>query len=137
TPAKSQARLGEKIKARIEARYYFGAPVAKAKVSYKIFRENYHHVYYGPGEYDWLYGQGYGRHGYAYPWLPWWGRWGPFMGVDGWGPGLHGFGQWFPWGFYGDDPDPWRRRVESGTRKALRELVAKGEAKLGADGSFE
>jgi uncharacterized protein YfaS (alpha-2-macroglobulin family) len=66
-PAKTQARLGEKVSARIEARYYFGAPVAHATVSYKIFREDYHHVYFSPGEYDWLYGQGYGRYAYAYP----------------------------------------------------------------------
>ena len=138
-PAKSLARLGEKIKAKIEARYYFGAPVVNAKVSYKIFREDYQHVYFGPGEYDWLYGQGYGRYYYAYPWLPWWGRWGHFICWEGWWPGLYAGGPafWFPWGYYGDDPDPWRHRYESGTRKALRELVAKGEAKLGADGSFE
>jgi len=30
-PAKTQAHLGEKIKAKIEARYYFGAPVAPSK----------------------------------------------------------------------------------------------------------
>jgi len=137
-PAKSQARLGEKIKARIEARYYFGAPVANATVSYKIFREDYHHVYFGPGEYDWLYGQGYGRYYYPYPWLPWWGRWGCFIWGDWWPwPYVHSKGWWFPWGYYGNDPDPWRNRYESGTRKALRELVAKGEGKLKADGTFE
>jgi hypothetical protein len=138
-PAKSLARLGETIKAKIEARYYFGAPVVNAKVSYKIFREDYHHVYFGPGEYDWLYGQGYGRYYYAYPWLPWWGRWGHFICWDGWWPGPYAYGPalWFPWGYYGDDPDPWRHRYESGTRKALRELIAKGEAKLAADGTCE
>lgn len=139
-PAKSQARLGEKIKATIEARYYFGAPVAKATVSYKVFREDYHHVYFGPGEYDWLYGKGYGRYCYAYPWLPWWGRWGKWICWEGLGPwpGYYSPGWWLPWGgYYGDDADPWRRRYESGTRKALRELVAKGEGKLSADGSFE
>ena len=138
-PAKTQARLGEKVSARIEARYYFGAPVANATVSYKIFREDYHHVYFGPGEYDWLYGQGYGRYYYAYPWLPWWGRWGGFICWDGWWPWPsypYGAAYWFPWGYYGGDPDPWRHRYESGTRKALRELVAKGQGKLAADGTF-
>src|SRR6266853_1349310 len=61
-----------------------GAPVANATVSYKIFREDYHHAYFGPGEYDWLYGQGYGRYHYPYPWLPWWGRWGGFICREGW-----------------------------------------------------
>jgi alpha-2-macroglobulin len=137
-PAKSQARLGEKVQAKIEARYYFGAPVAHATVAYKVFREDYHHVYWGPGEYDWLYGRGYGRCYYAYPWLPWWGRWGEFIWWEGGWPGAYAYGPgwWFPWGYYGEDSDPWRRRYESGTRKALRELVAKGEGKLAADGTF-
>jgi uncharacterized protein YfaS (alpha-2-macroglobulin family) len=137
-PAKSQARLGEKIQARIEARYYFGAPVANGTVSYKIFREDYHHVFFGPGEYDWLYGGGYGRYYYPYPWLPWWGRWGCFV-YDAWWPAPYVYSKsvWFPWGYYGGDSDPWRRRYESGTRKALRELVAKGSGKLKPDGTFE
>jgi hypothetical protein len=139
TPAKSQARLGEKIKAKIEARYYFGAPVANATVTCKIFREDYHHVYLGAGEYDWLYGPGYGRCWYAYPWLPWWGRWGGFIYAEGFWPWPGAFekGWWLPWGYYGDDQNPWRGRYESGTRKALRELVATREGKLNADGSFE
>jgi uncharacterized protein YfaS (alpha-2-macroglobulin family) len=137
-PSTSRARLGDKIQARIDARYYFGAPVANATVAYKIFREDYHPVYAGPGEYDWLYGAGYGRYYYAYPWLPWWGRWGGFICWDGWWPGPYslGLGWAFPWGYYGDASDAWRRRAESGTRKALRELVAKGEGKIGADGTF-
>jgi hypothetical protein len=136
-PAKAQARLGEKIKAKIEAQYYFGAPVANATVSYKIFREDYHHLYFGPGEYDWLYGAGYGRYCYPYPWLPWWGRWGGFIYDAGWPSPYASKGWWLPWGYYGNDPDPWRNRYESGTRKALRELVAKGEGRLKADGTFE
>jgi uncharacterized protein YfaS (alpha-2-macroglobulin family) len=137
-PAKLQARLGEKITAKIGAQYYFGAPVANATVSYKIFREDYRHVYHGPGEYDWLYGAGYGRYYYPYPWLPWWGRWGGFI-YDVWWPWPYAYSkEWrLPWGYYGNDADPWRNRCESGTRKALRELVAKGEGKLKADGSFE
>jgi uncharacterized protein YfaS (alpha-2-macroglobulin family) len=137
-PSKTQARLGEKIPARIEARYYFGAPVATGTVSYKIFREDYHHVYCGSGEYDWLYGRGYGRYYYGYPWLPWWGRWGGYILWDTWLPWPYPFGpqQWFPWGYYGDYSDMGRARYESGTRRALRELVAKGEGKLAADGTF-
>jgi len=112
-PAKSQARLGEKIKARIAARYYFGAPVARGKITYKVFREEYQHVYWGPGEYDWLYGKGYGRHYYAYPWLPWWGRWGCFICCKGWWPGypwawVNQRVWYFPWGYYGDTEGNWR-----------------------------
>lgn len=138
-PAKTQARLGEKVKARIEGRYYFGAPVAGGIVTYKVYRENYNHVYWGPGEYDWLYGKGYGRYYYAYPWLPWWGRWGCFICWDGWWPSPYwGFKPYyFPWGYYGDTGGDWSRRYESGTRKALRELVAQGTAQLAEDGSYE
>jgi uncharacterized protein YfaS (alpha-2-macroglobulin family) len=133
--AGTQARLGEKIKATIAARYYFGAPVAQGKVSYKVFRENYRHFYVGPGEYDWLYGKGYGRAYYGYPWFPWWGRWGCFW--DGGWPWPAKVAYQFPWGFYGEDANDWSRRFESGTRKALRELVAQGEATLKADGTYE
>lgn len=137
-PAKRQARLGEKVKARIEARYYFGAPVAKGKVTYKVFRENYNHVYWGEAEYDWLYGKGYGRYYYAYPWFPWWGRWGCFICCDSWlwPVPYWGKGWYFPWGYYGEQ-EQWGRRYESGTRKALRDLVAQGTDDLKDDGSYE
>lgn len=136
TPAKTQARLGDKITATIKARYYFGAPVAQGQVSYKIFREDYHHIYLGPGEYDWLYGKGYGYHPYAYPWFAWWGRWGGFIVGDLWPY----YGSWPNGGFNGagsDDEEMNRRSLESGTRKALRELVAQGTAQLKADGTYE
>ncbi len=138
-PAATQARLGEKIKATIAARYYFGAPVAEGKVSYKVYRENYQHVYLGAGEYDWLYGKGYGRYVYRYPWFPWWGRWGGFIYWDGPWPWAYGskIGYQFPWGYYGENDDMWSRRMESGTRKALRELVSQGEAALKPDGTYE
>ncbi len=135
-PAKTQARLGEKIKARVEARYYFGAPVARGQITYKVFRENYNHVYWGPCEYDWLYGKGYGRYYYAYPWFPWWWRWGCFICCEGWWPYPH-WGWHFPWGYYGDEEGRWADRYESGTRAALRELVAQGRAQLKDDGSYE
>jgi hypothetical protein len=135
TPATTQARLGEKVSARIEARYYFGAPVALGQVSYKVYREDYHHVYWGPAEYDWLYGAGYGHDYYPYPWFPWWGRWGCFILGDLWpwpygGPGYAGA--------YGSDQEQMdRRSAESGTRHALRELVAQGEGQLKPDGTYD
>lgn len=120
-PSDSQARPGEPWAANIAARYYFGAPVAGARVSYKVFREAYTHIYLGSGEFDWLYGRGYGRASYAYPWFPWWARW----------------GGWMPWPLAdaGDEENAWQRRLESGTRRPLRELVTQGEAILAADGT--
>ncbi|MCX7804138.1 MAG: MG2 domain-containing protein, partial [Planctomycetota bacterium] len=70
-PSATQARLGEKVTARIQAKYYFGAPVAEGKATYRVFREPYRHVYQPAGPYDWLYGRGYGK---AYYW-DWEGRW--------------------------------------------------------------
>jgi uncharacterized protein YfaS (alpha-2-macroglobulin family)/tetratricopeptide (TPR) repeat protein len=141
TPAKTQARLGEKVTAKIEAKYYFGAPVALGQVSYKVFREDYHHVYWGPSEYDWLYGAGYGHDYYPYPWFPWWGRWGCFILGDLW-PWPYDYGYAWPNGGYynqygGDQEEMDRRSAESGTRHALRELVAQGEGQLKPDGTYD
>lgn len=141
-PAATQVRLGDKFKARIEARYYFGAPVAKGKVTYKVFREAYTHLYFGPGEYDWLYGKGYGRAYYAYPWLPWWSHWGCYRFGLGYGY------PWLPWrgGLYAPYPFGWSgypgdpeggHGAVNGTRKALRDLVAQGIADLKPDGTYE
>lgn len=41
TPEKSQVRVGEKLNVSISARYFFGAPVAGAKVHYRVFRAPY------------------------------------------------------------------------------------------------
>lgn len=136
-PSTTQAKLGEKFKARIEACYYFGAPVAQGKVSYKVFRENYTHLYAGAGEYDWLYGKGYGRVHYAYPWFSWWGRWGCYIGGDGWWPWAPGLGTRYAWGWYGGEEENYGSRWQGGSRKALRELVAQGTADLKPDGTYE
>ncbi len=40
-PEKTQARTGETVKATIAARYYFGAPVMRAKAHYRVLR-SYH-----------------------------------------------------------------------------------------------
>ena len=73
-PSATHAKLGTKVDAVIKARYYFGAPVTEGTVSYKVFREEFTYSYYFPGEWDWLYGPGYGCPWYAYDWFPWWGR---------------------------------------------------------------
>src|SRR5258708_28107006 len=59
--------LGEKIPARITAKYYFGSPVAKAKVHYKVLRSNYTQQWYPTGAWDWLYGPGYWWFAYDAP----------------------------------------------------------------------
>jgi uncharacterized protein YfaS (alpha-2-macroglobulin family) len=107
--AKSRAKLGEKVEAKISARYYFGAPVTEATVKWKVMRSPYTHLYASAGEWDWLYGRGYGRAFYAYDWLPGWRRWSAPCCV------------WYPW--WGAPPKP------------ERELVAEGESPIGADGT--
>lgn len=132
-PARSLARLGETVRARIVAHYYFGAPVTVGTVRYKIFRESYRHAYRADGEYDWLYGAGYGLYPCFCPWFPW-QRWGlqPVGALQ-----RSGFPAYqFPWGYYGD-PQEYSRGFGSDTRKALRELVAEGTTRLNAEGVAE
>ncbi|MDF1666433.1 MAG: MG2 domain-containing protein, partial [Planctomycetota bacterium] len=51
-------QLGEKITAKIVAKYYFGAPVVKAKVKYKVLRTSKSAQWYPGGYWDWFYGPG-------------------------------------------------------------------------------
>ena len=118
-PSTTQARLGEKFNATVRARYYFGAPVPRAKVLYRIYREGFVRSYFEPGEYDGLYDKGYGFVLYPYPWLPWWERWGDEIG---WGHGRL---------------EPLPRPDFTGAAYDPRELVAQGETTLDADGKCE
>jgi len=68
--------LGEKITATIKAKYYFGAPVTKAKVKYKVLRSDYSSNWYPIGIWDWFYGAGYWWFAYDYDWYPGWKNWG-------------------------------------------------------------
>jgi len=71
TTDEPQVKLGSKVRVKINASYYFGGPVAGAEVGYRVFRRAYRHRFVPSGEYDWLYGRGYG-------WRPWWWYfWGP------------------------------------------------------------
>ncbi|MBE7464180.1 MAG: tetratricopeptide repeat protein [Planctomycetes bacterium] len=72
-PEATQAKMGEPVKAQIQAKYYFGAPVAEGTVTYRVFRTPYYHRYTQRGRYDWLYGEGYGK--CAYPLDSWGGYW--------------------------------------------------------------
>lgn len=105
-----QARLGEKVPAKISAEYLFGGAVTDAKVRYRVYRQDYRHEYTIPGIWDWLYGAGYGRCFYVYGWLGWW--------LDTPAPVV-----WYPW--WGPAPEP------------DKELVSEGEGRLDADGNLE
>ena len=109
-PKTTLARLGEKVEGTIRAKYYFGAPVTDARVTYRIFRQDYTHRYTSPGHWDWLYGWGYGRCYYPCEWLDGWGRWG----------GL--WWSWCPW--WGTEPSN------------QRELISEGEGAISSSGEF-
>ncbi len=82
-------RLGEKINATIEAKYYFGSPVVDAKVSYKVLRSEYNGRWYPAARWDWLYGRGYWWFAYDYAWYPGWQRWGCLRPSPWWWPQSH------------------------------------------------
>lgn len=101
--------LGEKITAKIAAKYYFGSPVTNGTVKYKILRTTYRQNWYPPMPWDWLYGPGYWWFSEDYRWYPGWSRWGCF------GP--------TPWWFWRAPTPP--------------EVVAEQEVQLGEDGTIE
>ena len=68
--------LGEKVPATIKAKYYFGSPVAEAKVKYKITRTTADERWYPVARWDWLFGPGYWWFAADHSWYPGWSRWG-------------------------------------------------------------
>ncbi len=102
-------RLGEKIEATVQAKYYFGAPVTSAKVKYKVTRTAHTERWYPRGDWDWLYGKGYWWFAADYAWFPGWNDWGCLRPVP-------------PW---------WGRGF------APPEVVAENEAAIGADGTLK
>ncbi|MFN9977295.1 MAG: hypothetical protein ACK58T_46065, partial [Phycisphaerae bacterium] len=48
-------KLGEKIQAKINAKYYFGAPVTEGTVHYKVERSDKDSRWYPVAFWDWLY----------------------------------------------------------------------------------
>jgi alpha-2-macroglobulin len=77
-------KLGEKVTTTINAKYYFGAPVTKAKVKYKVLRTQYDGRWYPTTRWDWFYGSGYWWHGYNYNWYPGWAKWGCESPIHWW-----------------------------------------------------
>jgi uncharacterized protein YfaS (alpha-2-macroglobulin family) len=76
--------LGEKVKATIKAKYYFGAPVAEAKVKYKVTRTTADARWYPSTRWDWLFGAGYWWFSPDYSWYPGWSRWGVLRPILPW-----------------------------------------------------
>ena len=74
-PAKP-VMLGEKMSATIKANYYFGGPVAQAKVKYKITRTTADERWYPAARWDWLFGPGYWWFAADSSWYPGWSNWG-------------------------------------------------------------
>ncbi len=101
--------LGEKVPATIKANYYFGGPVAEAKVKYKITRTTADERWYPAGRWDWLFGPGY-----------WW-----FAADSAWYPG------WSQWGMH-RPVTFWRRRPEGPP-----EVVAEAEVPIRPDGTLK
>ncbi|MEQ8785629.1 MAG: MG2 domain-containing protein [Pirellulaceae bacterium] len=102
--------LGEKITAKINARYYFGAPVEKATVKYKITREDHSQEWFPIMAWDWCYGPGYWWFAPDAPWYPGWDRWA-------------GCRMPAPWWIYRGHNPP--------------EVVAEQEVEIGDDGTVE
>lgn len=101
--------LGEKITAKMTAKYYFGAPVVNAKVKYKVQRSAHTARWYPYRAWDWFYGPGYWWFGYDYDWYPGFSRWGCMAPV------------WWWWPQQQDPP----------------ELVLESEGSIGPDGTLE
>ncbi len=101
--------LGKTIKAKIVAKYYFGGPVTRATVKYRVQREVHSDHWYPVGRWDWLYGPGY-----------WW-----FADAYSWYPGSE------TWRCRGPAP-PW-----FGQPHHPPELVMENEVQIGEDGTVE
>ncbi|MGI9243896.1 MAG: alpha-2-macroglobulin family protein [Verrucomicrobiales bacterium] len=101
--------LGEEIEATIEAKYLFGAPVANAKVKYKVLRSHHSERWFPEMPWDWFYGSGYWWFASDYSWYPGWSRWGCARPAPWWQP-------------FGNTPP---------------EVVAEEEVEIGADGKVK
>ncbi len=86
-PPSEPTELGEKITAKVSAKYYFGAPVRNAKVHYKVERTAHTARWTPPRPWDWFYGKGYWWHHQEYHWYPGWDDWGCWIWpAGGWNP---------------------------------------------------
>jgi uncharacterized protein YfaS (alpha-2-macroglobulin family) len=81
---KEPIQLGDQVTAKLQARYYFGAPVTKAKVSIKVLRSSFASHWFPRGDWDWMYGAGYWWFAADTPWYPGWAQWGCLRPVPFW-----------------------------------------------------
>jgi uncharacterized protein YfaS (alpha-2-macroglobulin family) len=81
---KEPVQLGEPIMATVRAKYYFGAPVVRAKVKYKVTRASHSSDWHPAATWDWLYGRGYWWFAANYTWYPGWADWGCLRPVPSW-----------------------------------------------------
>ncbi|MBY0522870.1 MAG: hypothetical protein K2R98_05710 [Gemmataceae bacterium] len=81
---KQPVRLGETVTATIQAKYYFGAPVTRGKVKYKVMRTAHNSNWYPGGMWDWFYGPGYWWFATDYRWYPGWRDWGCSRPIPWW-----------------------------------------------------
>ncbi|MEO2027819.1 MAG: MG2 domain-containing protein [Fuerstiella sp.] len=100
--------LGEKIQAKVNAKYYFGAPVTEASVHYKVERTKKDSRWYPVARWDWLYSPGYWWFSPDHAWYPGWSRWGCYAPIPIW---------------RGWNPDP-------------PEIVVEGDAEIDENGMF-
>ena len=107
TPERT-VQLGETLEVRVQARYYFGAPVKNGTVKYRVLRSSVTRDWFPEAPWDWLYGKGYWWLRSDNGWYPGFGRWGCLPPIPPWWPGSN------------EQP----------------ELVAQGEAPIGQDGTF-
>ncbi len=69
--------LGDTAQVKIRARYYYGAPVTNARVSYRIVRTTHRNTWTPPWRWDWLYGAGAWQREDDYSWYPGSASWAP------------------------------------------------------------
>jgi uncharacterized protein YfaS (alpha-2-macroglobulin family) len=77
-------KLGDKITATIESKYYFGAPVTSAVVKFKVMRQPHSSRWYPVSRWDWMYGNGYWWFAADYDWYPGFAEWGCFRPIMPW-----------------------------------------------------
>ncbi|MCD8350721.1 MAG: MG2 domain-containing protein [Planctomycetaceae bacterium] len=76
TPDKA-ITLGDTAQLKIRARYYYGAPVTDARVTYRVVRTTHRGDWTPPWRWDWLYGAGAWRSRVDYSWYPGSAPWAP------------------------------------------------------------
>ncbi|MEM8734110.1 MAG: alpha-2-macroglobulin family protein, partial [Planctomycetota bacterium] len=67
--------LGEQVKARVQAKYYIGTPVASARAKIRVTRTDFTDSFYPAQPYDWCYGPGYWWYAEPSDWHPSWSLW--------------------------------------------------------------